>query len=138
MTQRKARTSSSEPMAEALARTMQRLDELSRLERDWDSYGGLPPSEVAIATARRLISAVATRVTPGGANVEPFFTAPVPTGGVQFEWAQPGVELEIEIGPTGSLSVLLARSTCDAENVVEERDVAWSRVVDLISETVSD
>jgi hypothetical protein len=36
-----------------------RLDELSALQADWDSYGGLPPTARSIGAASRLIVEVA-------------------------------------------------------------------------------
>ena len=132
MKQRKSRTPPVEPAAVVLERTMQRLDELSRLEEDWDSYEGYPPTEVAVATAKRLIAAVAERVgSSSKIAVEPVFTAPISSGGVQFEWEGPRVELEVVIGPSGSLGYLLVTGVGEAEDTAEEHDVAWSRMVEL-------
>lgn len=52
-------------------------------KEDWDSYGGVPTTEAAIATARKLV----------GVSMS--------NGGVQIELHAGGWDIEIEIMPDG-------------------------------------
>jgi len=78
-----------------------RLDELSVLEEDWDSYGGLPPTARAVAAASRLmIEAVAVT------GEVPDAVMPFPNGGLQVIWERGAHELQVDVGPDGCLGYL--------------------------------
>ena len=78
-----------------------RLDELSVLEEDWDSYGGFPPTARAVAAASRLmIEAVAVT------GEAPDAVMPFPNGGLQVIWARGAHELQVDVGPDGCLGYL--------------------------------
>jgi len=66
------------------------LKQLRELPENWDSYGSPKITDAALASA----SVVLTR--PGQA-------VPTSLGGVQVEWHIDGVDLEIEIGPSGEI-----------------------------------
>lgn len=86
------------------------LDELARLPADWDSYGAVPPTAVAMSSAHGLLSSLAEQYA-GAADERalPWATAPLADGGVQFEWRGPGGAIEVEIGPDGRLAYLIER-----------------------------
>lgn len=57
-------------------------------EPDWDSYGAEPISPASVEVARRWVPIMAA--IPG------CVVAPVPSGGVLFEWEEDGVDVEWE------------------------------------------
>src|SRR5690348_7087833 len=92
-----------------LRASFERLDALSKLERDWDSYDGLPPTARAIGLASRVIVESATNA--GGA---PSDVMPLPAGGLQLIWEHQHDELQIDIGPDGALGYLMIHRGSDA------------------------
>ena len=92
----------------ALQRAFERLEELTRLGPNWDSYGAEPISPQAIALARQFLTAVAERFAAwAGDRVHPYVIVPLANGGVQLEWRGPGGDLEVEIGPDGHFAYRL-------------------------------
>src|SRR5262245_7709026 len=88
--------------------SLQRLDELSKLERDWDSYGALPLTPTALALAEvTMRKAVDIFGVAFGERVAPYTLMPITDGGVSIEWRGPHATLELDIGPSGALSYLL-------------------------------
>src|SRR5438094_6480972 len=91
-----------------LAPFFRRLDELSQLDENWDTYGGHPPPPPAVDAARKLLRSAETRfVSSAGDWVRPFDIAPIPSGGAQLEWRYGERELIVDIGPEGELGYLL-------------------------------
>ncbi len=82
-----------------LAPTVKRLNELLALPENWDSYGAARVDPRAIDHALRLLGITMHPETPPPAVV------PTPHGGVQLEWHQKTVDLEIEVPPVGALHV---------------------------------
>lgn len=83
-----------------------KLEELSLLTDNWDSYGGKPITQFALAEAELLLDAL-ERIQA----VEPFI-CPCSNGGLQLEWHRNGYDLEIEISPEGEVSeVYCAKAT---------------------------
>lgn len=66
-----------------LVRFSDRLDGLRNIEKGWDGYRGLPPTEHALATA---------------ANIQ---VIPMSCGGVNIEMHAGGADVEITIRPDG-------------------------------------
>ena len=94
----------------------ERLDVLSMLEADWDSYGGLPPTARAIGLASRVIvEAVAHAGEP------PAAVMPLPDGGLQLIWDHGQDELQVDVGPAGGLGYL-AVHLGDGDPVMSEAD----------------
>jgi hypothetical protein len=90
----------SEPRAgsselEWLAQTEASLRELLKLPANWNSYGAVPVQEESVARAMDLLRRIARPDTPPPTGV------PTVRGGVQLEWHRSGIDLELEIGPTG-------------------------------------
>jgi hypothetical protein len=102
-------------IVEELQPALERLEEFATLPNDWDSYGAAPISTVAVEHARELaaeiISKHALSIRPAGYS---FDVVPTPDGGVQLEWDVGAHDLEISIGPHGTLAYLLV-TTVDAE-----------------------
>jgi len=59
----------------------------------------------------------------------PYFVAPLPYGGVQLEWREPGREIEIEIAPDGTLAYLLIEREGVARRFTEQEDVSLDDAV---------
>lgn len=68
-----------------------RLETLSRLGPNWDSYGAPPLRHEAVRTAFDLLLALSDSSTPVPQIV------PTVLGGIQFEWHQGGIDLEVEV-----------------------------------------
>lgn len=79
--------------------TVENLLATLELEPNWDSYGGPPVEKKSIEGAISLLLATMNEDSPPPAVV------PTSAGGVQLEWHQGGVDLEIEVRPTGSAHV---------------------------------
>lgn len=87
-----------------------RLDELARLPNDWDSYGGEPPTAIAISMAHDLLAGVAERFGIADApRLLPWAISPLSDGGVQVEWRTADVAIEVEINPAGEMGYLIER-----------------------------
>lgn len=116
-----------------LRSSLQRLDELSKLEHDWDSYGALPMTETALASADAMMrKAVDVHGPAFGERVAPYTVTPIPDGGVSIEWRGPRATLELDIGPSGALSYLLVDQT-EAERWFEEAsDISKRQALDLV------
>ncbi len=79
---------------------IRKLLQLLALPRDWDSYGSLPTSEVAVTASVHLIL---------GIDLDYFVSpriVPVSGGGVQLEWSFGSREVEIEISDERSAEYL--------------------------------
>jgi hypothetical protein len=100
-----------------IADALERLEEISSLGRDWDSYNSESPSRLAISTARSFIVALNRRN-----KAAPFFIGPIPDGGIQMEWQGTGGDLEVEIMPAGdSLNYLRITGKGTVNRKSEER-----------------
>jgi hypothetical protein len=92
---------------------LEKLRRLAALEPNWDSYGACPISGAVVMVVEDLLDVVALPKAPEPAVV------PTPEGGVQLEWHIRGLDLEVEVAPsaTGTLLVSLddewARETVD-------------------------
>lgn len=71
------------------------LSKLGSLPNNWDSYGSQPISLHSVAGVLRLLSMLMTDSTPLPAFV------PIRNGAIQIEWHTKGIDLEIQVSPTG-------------------------------------
>lgn len=71
---------------------------LLQLPENWDTYGAAPIAAEAVAAAAALLLRTASGDTPKPSVV------PTVDGGVQLEWHRHGIDLEVEIRPTGEYS----------------------------------
>lgn len=120
-----------------LQSTLNRLSRLAKLSKDWDSYGGDPPTKRSVSTAYGLLFEVDERFGPAaGQRISPFAIVPLAYGGVQMEWRGPFAEVEIEIGPEGKFGYLFIDKR-GPERVFHEKDSATrSEILDLIAQTL--
>ncbi|MGH8589599.1 MAG: hypothetical protein ACREXX_09795 [Gammaproteobacteria bacterium] len=88
----------SQPEPTWLYPALHRLQHLSRLGDNWDSYGGRPLTDKAILTALSVIARLLCDESVPPAIV------PTSEGGVQLEWHREGDELEIRVTPNGEIS----------------------------------
>lgn len=124
-------------IVEELQPALERLEEFKMLREDWDSYGAVPISAIAISGARELaaeiISKHALSIRPAGYA---FNVVPTPDGGVQLEWDIDARHLEIAVSPQGSLAYLFAttrneeRQISAGEHVI--RDVVLQIAEDIL------
>lgn len=77
---------------------LSRLQHLSRLGENWDSYSGHPPTDTSVFTTL----AVVVRLLRDQGDVPAI--VPTSEGGIQVEWHRDSGELEIRVGPDGELS----------------------------------
>ena len=76
------------------AQTAERLRRLMELPPGWDSYGASPVDGSIVGYTQQILSRVMDEATPLPQIV------PTSTGGIQLEWHQQGIDLEVEVtGP---------------------------------------
>ena len=125
----------SQPRADALVRpARERLAQISRLDRDWDSYGAEPLSQKAITRANKLLGSVGGYFADLlGEQIRPYAVAPLASGGVQLQWRGPGGDLEVEVGREGDLGYLLVEGVEPNRTFTEADEVTSSEVLDLLA-----
>lgn len=84
----------------------ERLASLLALTEDWNSYGASAPHTATLKFTRSFIRDVSAVLIDYGIETPIPFVAPTPSGGVQFEWAVDGRELELEIARPNSFHYL--------------------------------
>jgi hypothetical protein len=89
--------------------TVQRLHHLLQLGQAWDSYGAAPIDPRAARTVLQLLAVTMRPDTPAPTVM------PTVRGGLQLEWHQPDVDLEVEVPPSGAILI-------DYENFAEGRE----------------
>jgi hypothetical protein len=118
-------------------RVAERLNELAQLGHDWDSYGGLPPTEQAVATAGTLAAEVDDRFeAAAGMRTEPYNIAPLADGGIQVEWRGVRDALEAWVSPDGSLGYLLVEDYAGDSRYSEADIVSWEELLGLINQVL--
>ena len=120
-----------------LERSLQTLDRLSRLLPNWDSYGALPLTERALATARRLLGETASKM--GGLAPRdgmPDHIVPLVYGGILLEWEKcgNGDELAVDIGADGEYGYLRVTGAGDDRTFEEQDGVPSVRVHNIVAE----
>lgn len=107
-----------------------RLNELAHLKPDWDSYGGVPPTSMAIASAYQVLLSTWTDLADiGEQQIVPWTTAPLHRGGIQFEWKGAGGIVEVEIGPRGQISYLIEHEDGTIQDSEDDGEVSVREVV---------
>ncbi len=110
----------------ANATAAERLRKLSKLEPDWDGYGGLTPTKEAITETASLL--IEIRKLTHGELEEPFI-APLPDGGLELEWELPsGVEAMLVIPPSGREIRYLLDEPTDSGEVIESVGILWKDI----------
>jgi hypothetical protein len=134
--QLKSRLDAHTTALELMASAGSKLDELARLEPDWDSYGARPVSAIAINQANRLLLDVARRYLelgyPEVSRVKPWFIAPLADGGIQIEWRSDAGAMEVEIGGDGRFEYLIERPDNQSEDSGPLKDSVWNELIDTV------
>ncbi len=121
------------PQIGLLRPAFDRLAEIARLEQDWDTYDGLPPTRLAVASAGQLIIAVAERLADEvGEAIAPYAVMPFPDGGVQVTWRRSAGELQVDVGPGGSFGYLRIDREGGQRNASEAEGLPFPEVIDTI------
>jgi hypothetical protein len=97
----------------SIKETVTKLNELSELSNNWDSYGALSPSKKSFIGAMQLANDLFETNTP----TPDIF--PVPNGNIQFEWSIYGFDLEIEVA--GSNSYLTSFENLNSGDEFDEK-----------------
>jgi len=82
-----------------VGRAIVKLNQLSELKDDWDSYGAKPIERNAVLMALHLIRVIHNPQIP-----EPTIV-PLTNGGTQFEWHTAQKDLEVSLSPNGQASI---------------------------------
>lgn len=86
---------------------LDQLHVMAKLKRNWDSYGGDPPSLVAMRNAELMLRTVYENfVGLPGLQSQPQAVAPRADGGVQMEWSTPPFEIAVHVDASGALGYL--------------------------------
>ncbi len=110
-----------------------RLAEIARLEADWDAYDGLPPTRLAVAAAGQLIIAAAERLGDEVREaVAPYAITPFSNGGVQVTWRRQAGELQVDVGPGGSLGYLRIHRDGQQRTASEAEGVSFPDIIGAI------
>lgn len=77
-----------------------RISDLKKLHHNWDSFGALPTTDLAVSRIRVLLSTLDIEDMPTP------HVAPLPDGGIGLHWRVGIRDLEIEADPEGSVHYL--------------------------------
>ncbi len=120
-----------------LERSLQTLRRLSKLLPNWDSYGALPLTERALATARRLLGDIASEMA-GVAVLDgmPYHIAPLVDGGILLEWETHGNgdELAVDIGADGEFGYLRITGVGESRTFDEQDGIPPVRVHTIVAD----
>lgn len=86
------------PVSARLKPTIERIREIAQLEENWDSYGGRIITRHAVFSAVRWLLGAITDTIPLPQVV------PTVTGGIQAEWHEARIDLEVVFAPDGRIS----------------------------------
>lgn len=118
------------PADPKIEHALARIENLSQLELDWDSYGGLPSTPVARAAAIEWVEIAADLFGQrAAAAAVPYSVAPLAHGGVQLEWRGAQGIVELEVGPNGELGYLVTTERKGEASIADSDDVSWADVL---------
>ena len=83
--------------------TLSCFQELLKLPEGWDSYGAYIITDAAIAGAAEMLVRLKLPL-----EASPPSVVPGSSGSVQLEWHEAGVDVEIHVSPTGSVTAFLS------------------------------
>ena len=101
-----------------LSCVMDQLGHLLSLEENWDSYGAKRVSFHSAVAMLNLIPSIAAAESPVPTLV------PTNVGGIQLEWHENNIDLEIEIGPRGKPQVYVFDASSETEFEGEDLEKA--------------
>ena len=122
----------------AIRETLDELEEMRHLAENWDSYGGTPPTDEAIASAGALLDRVRTHLGAGaGERLGPEYIAPRADGGIQIEWGRPPAKVSVQVTCQGDFSYLVVLWKNGTREPHEKHDVLLDEIVKEIARVVS-
>lgn len=135
-------TSKPAPTRDALSKSWMQwasdqLDDIAKLGPDWDSYGGDPPSPMAIAIASELLLIVDKNFGRlAYEQSQPQVVAPRADGGIQIEWGTRPVEIAVHADPSGALGYLYIDRQSGTPVYEEVANASWEKILQLIAKVV--
>jgi hypothetical protein len=118
--------------------SLQRLDELSRLEDNWDTYGAFPPAPAALDATETIMRQVIEQFGVTASDcAAPYTVMPIADGGLQLEWRGPSATLELDIGPAGELSALLVEQVSGERRFAEHDALSQAAAFALIGRVLA-
>ena len=122
----------------ALTGLYQRLAEFSELDEDWDSYGARTVSPRAVDAAWRFLESLTRMTSPAmRRQVVSAHIAPLPNGGILFEWTGATADLEVEVTSEGALDLFLEKRMDDEPEYTERSGVGVEEVTPLLNVVLS-
>jgi hypothetical protein len=113
------------------------LDDIAKFGPDWDSYGGDPPSPLAIAIASRLLQAVYEIFGRlAHEQSQPQVVVPRADGGIQIEWGSGPVELAVHADASGALGYLSIGQQDGVRTYEEVPNASWENILQMIARVV--
>ncbi len=113
------------------------LDDIAKLGPDWDSYGGDPPSPLAIATASKLLQTVHEIFGKlAQEQSQPQVVAPRADGGIQIEWGTQPVEIAVHTDPSGALGYLYIDQQDSIRTSEEVPSASLEKILQLIAKVI--
>lgn len=107
-----------DPIPEWFYRTLRAVVHSLSLEPGWDSYDANPVSRSAAETGLARLFDVMQPSSP------PPTVAPIPDGGLQFEWHRNGLDVEIELSRDGVARFVVADLSLDSEIEADWSDLS--------------
>ena len=110
--------------------TLASFQELLQLPEGWDSYGGSPISDEAIAGAAEVLVRLKLPLEAPEPSV-----VPGSSGSVQLEWHRCGADVEIHISPAGDATAFLSDTTeeHEFETIDSEAGVRLSKALSCMA-----
>lgn len=103
---------------------LEQIRELTQLTTNWDGRESPPLQRPSLNTAMLILAALEEFA------VDVPSISPVSGGGLQFEWARDGKELELEVLPNGEIEFLLVNPDgTTMENGIPATNVAGTRLL---------
>ena len=112
---------------------LEKLEKLSHLPVNWDSYGGDVPSGLALKNARSFLFKLPSYfpyLSPH--EINPFTIVPVCDGGIQIEWRNQYAEIELEVESDGKFSYLFIDKSQKERVFLEEHGLVPSDIIKLL------
>lgn len=105
---------------------IEKAGELLQLKENWNSYGGKPVQKGPMAAALAFIENMMRTPTPKPQMV------PTSMGGVQLEWHEHGIDIEIEFYPNGGVGIAFEDLELKQEYIKEgpgaKKALEWARL----------
>jgi len=104
------------------------LAPLTALEENWDGYGALAPSAGALKAAEDVL-------VEWGRSVPPPQVMASVEGGVLLEWESRDVDLVVDVGAEGGVSVYVRACDVENEGPLDDHRQEAERALTLLSST---